>query len=117
MVRIFYEFHDKIFLRENIIVNITVYSVNIFFDTCLIREIKNMKIIFTNFSTVCLYVFVTKVFGASLSEPHINVKFVRSVCLSVYLSVSLSFCPHIHDTKYARVILIYGAPSVVDCSV
>ena len=34
-------------------------------------------------------------FGASLSEPHINVKFMRLVCLSVCLSV----CPYVHDTK------------------
>ena len=35
------------------------------------------------------------IIGASLSEPHINVKFVRLVCLSVFLSV----CPYVHDTK------------------
>ena len=29
--------------------------------------------------------------GASLSEPHINMKFVQLVCLS--------FCPYVHDTK------------------
>ena len=33
--------------------------------------------------------------GASLSEPHINVKFVRLVCLSFRLSV----CPYVHNTK------------------
>ena len=42
----FQDFHEKICLRENIIVNITAYSVIIFFDTCLIHEIKNRKILF-----------------------------------------------------------------------
>ena len=40
-------FRKKFFLRENIIVKITAYSVNIFIDTFLIREIKNMKILFS----------------------------------------------------------------------
>ena len=40
---------------------------------------------------------------ASLSEPHINVKFVRSVGLSVFLSVRTFM-----TRKYARTVLIYG---------
>ena len=35
-----------------------------------------------------------KVIGASLSEPHIYVKYVNSVCLSVYLSVG----PYVYNT-------------------
>ena len=34
----FHKFCNKIFLHENIIMNITAYSVIIFFDTCLIHE-------------------------------------------------------------------------------
>ena len=45
--RVVRNFCKKIFLRENIIVNITAYSVNIFIDTFLIGEIKNMKILFS----------------------------------------------------------------------
>ena len=33
--------------------------------------------------------------GASLGDPHINVKFVRSVCLSS--------CPYVHDTKIYKI--------------
>ena len=32
----------------------------------------------------------SSIVGVSLSEPHINVMFVKSACLSV--------CPYIHDT-------------------
>ena len=46
--------------------------------------------------------------GASLSEPHINVKFVRLVCLSVRILIT---------RKYTRVVVIYGVPLVVDSSV
>ena len=50
------------------------------------------------------------VVGASLSEPHINVKFVRLICLSV--------CPYVHDMKkYIRIVVIYGVPLVVDSSI
>ena len=58
------------------------------------------------------------IIGVSLSEPHINVKFVRFVCLSV----CLSFCPYVHDTKIyksntnLRHNLCLRVPSVVDCS-
>ena len=45
--------------------------------------------------------------GASLSEPHINVKFVRSVCLSVCLSVFLSVRTFM-TRKYTTTVLIYG---------
>ena len=45
--------------------------------------------------------------GASLSEPHINVKFVRLVCLSVRTFMT---------RKYTRIVVIYGIPLVVDCS-
>ena len=38
----FHEFREKIFLRENIIVNITAYGV-IFFEICVIQ---NMKILY-----------------------------------------------------------------------
>ena len=48
------------------------------------------------------------IFGASLSEPHINVKFVRFVCLSVRMFIT---------QKYTRVVVIYGVPLVVDSSV
>ena len=54
--------------------------------------------------------------GASLSEPHINVKFVRLVCLSVCLSFCLSVRTFM-TRKYTRVVLIYGVPLVVDSSV
>ena len=53
----------------------------------------------------------TKIIGASLSEPHINVKFVRSVCLSVCLSICLSICLSVRTfmtRKYTRTVLIYG---------
>ena len=43
------------------------------------------------------------VFGANLSKPHINVKFVRSVGLSVFLSVRTFM-----TRKYTRTVLIYG---------
>ena len=42
----FHEFREKICLCENIIVNITAYSVMILIDTFLIRKIKNAKILF-----------------------------------------------------------------------
>ena len=46
---------------------------------------------------------IEHIIGVSLSEPHINVKFMQSVCLSVVLSVCrsvcLSFCLYVHDTK------------------
>ena len=54
-----------------------------------------------------------RIIGASLSKPHINVKFVRSVCLSVYLSV----CPYVHETKIYKNSTNLRVPSVVDCSV
>ena len=43
----FHEFHEQIFLCESVIMNITAYSVIIFFDTFLIRETKNAKILFS----------------------------------------------------------------------
>ena len=43
--------------------------------------------------------------GAS-REPHINVKFVRFVCLS--------FCPYVHDTKIYKSNSNLRAPLVVD---
>ena len=43
--------------------------------------------------------------GVSLSEPYINVKFVRSVCL------------YVHDTKIYKNSTNLRVPSVVDCSV
>ena len=52
--------------------------------------------------------------GASLSEPHINMKFVRLIYLTVCLSVCL--CTFITQ-KYTRVVVIYGVPLVVDSSV
>ena len=55
-----------------------------------------------------MYIFI----GASLSEPHINVKFVRLVCLSVFLSVRTFM-----TRKYTRIVVIYGVPLVVDSSV
>ena len=45
---------------------------------------------------------------ASLSEPHIYVKYViLSVCLSVRTFITLQF---------TNVVLIYGVPLTVDCS-
>ena len=58
----------------------------------------------------------TQLIGASLSEPHINVKFVRLVCLSVCLSFCLSVRTFI-TRKYTRTVVIYGVPLVVDSSV
>ena len=49
---------------------------------------------------------------ASLSKSHTNVKFVRLVCLSVFLSV----CTFM-TRKYTRIVVIYGVPLVVDSSV
>ena len=49
--------------------------------------------------------------GASLSEPHIYVKYVNSVCLSVCLSVRTFI-----TRQFTNVVLIYGVPSTVDCS-
>ena len=52
MAQNFHEFREQIYLRENIIVNIvniTAYSAIIFFDTFLIHEIKNAKILFRAF--------------------------------------------------------------------
>ena len=67
---------------------------------------------------VCLYVdFVQctfEIIGASLSEPHINMKFV---CLSVCLSTVCRSVRMFMTRKYTRVVLFYGVPSVVDCSV
>ena len=54
---------------------------------------------------------ITPIIGASLSEPHINVKFVRLVCLSFCLSVRTFI-----TRKYTRIIVIYGVPLVVDSS-
>ena len=54
--------------------------------------------------------------GASLSEPHINVKFVRLVCLSICLSFCLSVRTFM-TRKYTRIVVIYGVPLVVDSSV
>ena len=51
------------------------------------------------------------VIGASLSEPHIYVKYVNSVCLSVCLSVRTFI-----TRQFTNVVLIYGVPSTVDCS-
>ena len=59
------------------------------------------------FNNECLWLI-----GASLSEPHINVKFVRLVCLSVFLSVRTFM-----TRKYTRIVVIYGVPLVVDSSV
>ena len=42
-------------------------------------------------------------------RAHINVKFVRSVCLSV--------CPYVHNTKIYKNSTNLRVPSVVDCSV
>ena len=48
---------------------------------------------------------------ASLSELHIYVKYVNSVCLSVCLLV------HTFITRqFTNVVLIYGVPLAVDCS-
>ena len=55
---------------------------------------------------------VVRLFGASLSEPHINVNFVWLVCLSVFLSVRTFM-----TRKYTRIVVIYGVPLVVDSSV
>ena len=54
MVQNFHEFHEKISHRENIIVNILLLHISAlivgyFFDTCLIREIKNVKSYFEAF--------------------------------------------------------------------
>ena len=51
-------------------------------------------------------------FGASMSKPHINVKFMRLVCLSFCLSVH-----RFMTRKYTRIVVIYGIPLVVDSSV
>ena len=45
----FHKFCKKICLRENIIMNITAYSVIVFLDTCLICEIKMQKSYFEAF--------------------------------------------------------------------
>ena len=50
--------------------------------------------------------------GVSLSEPHINVKFVQLVCLSVFLSVRMFM-----TRKYTRIVVVYGVPLVVDSNV
>ena len=50
-------------------------------------------------------VFLFSIIGASLSEPHINVKFMRSVCL------------YVHDTKIYKSSTNLQVPLVVDCSV
>ena len=47
------------------------------------------------------------IIGASLSEPHIYVKYVNSVCLSVRTFITRQF---------TNVVLIYGVPLTVDCS-
>ena len=52
------------------------------------------------------------IIGVSLSEPHINVKFMRLVCLSFCLSV----CTFM-TRKYTRIVVIYGVPLVVDSSI
>ena len=55
---------------------------------------------------------------ASLSEPHINIYIYQvhaaclSVCLSIFLSVRM-----FKIRKFTRAVLIYGVPSIVDCSV
>ena len=57
---------------------------------------------------------LVKLIGASLSEPH--KREVRVVGLSVCLSVCCSVRTFM-TRKSTRVVLIYGVPSVVDCSV
>ena len=47
----------------------------------------------------------------SLSEPHIYVKYVNSVCLSVCLSVYTFI-----TRQFTNIVLIYGEPSTVDYS-
>ena len=65
---------------------------------------ENMQGVFLgsprNMQRVCLI-------GARLSEPHIYVKYVNSVCLSVRTFITRQF---------TNVVLIYGVPSTVDCS-
>ena len=59
-------------------------------------------------SSVCIW-------GEPERAPH--KREVRAVCLSVYLSVYLSFCPYVHDTKIYKSSTNLRVPSVVDCSV
>ena len=47
------------------------------------------------------------IIGASLSKPHIYVKYVNSVYLSVRTFITRQF---------TNVVLIYGGPLIVDCS-
>ena len=63
-----------------------------------------------NFKTIVVSKII--IIGVSLSEPHIYVKYVNSV----YLSFCLSVCTFI-TRQFTNVVLIYGVPSTVDCSI
>ena len=78
-----------------------MYYVAILFAS-VFPELGKMSPVSTNPDMCSKYSLV----GASLSKPHINVKFVWSVCLSVVLSI--------HDAKTNTNLRV---PSVVDCSV
>ena len=49
-----------------------------------------------------------EIIGVSLSEPHISAVHMNFICLDIYLSV---------HAIIKDVVLIYGVPLIVDCSV
>ena len=64
---------------------------------------------------VCLNLLpaaILKACGASLREAYIYVMYMNFIWLSIYLSVGL----YVPNGIFTNVVLIYRAPSVVDCS-
>ena len=64
---------------------------------------------------VCLNLLpaaIVKAGGVSLREPYIYVMYMNFIWLSIYLSVGL----YVPNGIFTNVVLIYKAPSVVDCS-